>query len=319
MASVFLDHPWREPDLGSLVLVAPDGVVRGFIGLLPLRMTLHGRRLRGAVASSVMVEATGGDALAGARLMRAFLDGPQDFSFGEAAADVPRRMWLRLGAQPLPLRSLRWMRVLRPAGFAADVAARRVALMHPARLLAVPLDALLSPRAAAAPMAGADVTPAALAEVIPDALRGFALRPDFDLPALCWLLGEAARKERRGALVARVVTGRRGRPVGGWLGHLRPHGLLQVKQVFAPAAEGDLLVDDIFQVARQRGAVAVAGPNQPELMAVLQLRGCFFRHAGFALAHARDPALAEALQRPDAFLGGVAGETWIRLSGSDLV
>jgi hypothetical protein len=53
-------------------------------------------------------------------------------------------------------------------------------------------------------------------------------------------------------------------------------------------------------------------------MDALQLRGCFFRHAGFSLVHARDAAVMEALQRSDAFFGGIAGEVWIRLSGSDL-
>ena len=323
LAAVFLDHPWRDPELSSLVHVAPDGVVRGFIGLLPLRMVLHGRKLRGAVASSVMVEGGAGvDPLAGARLVRAFLQGPQDFSLGECALDVTRRMWLPLGARTLALRSLSWMRILRPAGFAADVAARRAPLLAPARLLAAPLDRALAPwrrEPVAEPVGGAAVAPEELASIIPAAIERYALRPDFDLAALRWLLSHAARKERRGAPVARVVTGRRGRPVGGWLGHLRLRGVLQVQQVFAPPCHATAVLDDVLAEAWRSGAVAACGPAQPELAAALQLHGCFFRHAGFSLAHARDPALAAALEGPDAFLGGVAGETWIGLSGSALV
>lgn len=319
LTEVFLDHPWREADLASLVHVAPDGVVRGFIGLLPLRLAWRGRSLCGAVASTVMVDGgAGGDPLAGARLVRTFLSGPQDVSLGECAADVTRRMWLPLGARTLALRSLRWMRVLRPAGFVADLAARRVALLAPARLLARPLDRMLA-RPCDATAEGVAVAPEDLAAIIPDALQGFALRPDFDLPALRWLLAHAMRKERRGTALARVVTARRGRAVGGWLGHLRPGGLLQVQQAFAPPSHADAVLDDILAVARRAGAVAACGPAQPEFLEALQLRGCFLRHGGFSVAHARDPALAEALQAPDAFLGGVAGETWIRLSGSTLV
>ena len=330
LAAVFLDHPWRDPDLESLVYVAPDGAVRGFIGLLPLRMTLGGRPLRAAVASTLMMEGAAGDPLAGARLVRAFLQGPQDLSFGEAASDVARRMWLPLGARTLPLRGLCWTRILRPVGFAADVAARRMPALGALRMLAGPLDRIARQRRGGAPdvtARGADVAPAArgsdvapedLASVIPGALQRYALRPDFELPVLRWLLSHAARKELRGTPVARVVMGRQGRPVGGWLGHLRPRGVLRVMQVFSPPSEAGAVLDDILAEGERAGAVAVSGPNQPELTDALQLRGCLFRHAGFTLAHARDPAVTEALQRSDAFVGGIAGEVWVRLSGSDL-
>jgi hypothetical protein len=330
LAAIFLDHPWRDPDLESLVYVAPDGVVRGFIGLLPLRMRLGGRQLRAAVGSSLMVDGAAGDPLAGARLMRAFLQGPQDLTLGEATADVTRRMWMTLGGRTLPQRSLAWTRILRPAGFAADIAARRVPAIGALRVLAGPLDRMLGRwrggagevAAYGAPVApqarGTDVAPEDLAAVIPGALQRYTLRPDFELPVLRWLLSHAARKELRGAPVARVVMGRLGRPVGGWLGHLRPRGVLQVMQVFAPPSEAEAVLDDILAEGIRAGAVAVSGPAQPELMDALQLRGCFFRHAGFSLVHARDAAVMEALQRSDAFFGGIAGEVWIRLSGSDL-
>lgn len=292
----------------------PDGAVRGFLGVLPLRLVHHGQVLRGAIGSSVMVEDAVGDPLAGARLLRAFLDGPQDLAFGEGVAEVTRRMMLTLGARAATLRGLGWLCVLRPAAFAADVAARRARRDGVPMPIAAALGRVLA-RPPAAAGSGRDIAPAQLAAIIPDAVAGFALRPDFDPSALAWLLAEAARKETLGAPIARIVPGRRGWAAGGWLGHLRPRGVLRILQAFAPAGMEEAVVDDILAAAWQHGAAAVAGRAQPELLDAVARRGAVFRGADAMMVHARDPALLAAAQGEGAFLGGLAGEGWLRLSG----
>lgn len=321
-AEVFLEHPCFDPELPSRVYVAADGAIRGFAGLIPLRMSYRGRPLRAAIASSIMVEDAESDPLAGARLLRAFLQGPQDLSIGENATDVTRRMWLPFGARSLSARALEWMRILRPAGFAADTAARR---FPPMRLLRAPgaaLDPVLArllrvPAPAAQGLSGADVAPEELADIVLRTAEAFALRPDFDPPVLRWMLSHAARKEQYGAPLARIVSNRQGRTIGGYLGHLQPHGMLRVMQVFAAPAHAEAVIDDLFAHAWQRGAVAISGRNQPELADVLQLRHCFFRHGGFTMVHSRSPELLEAMSGPGAFLNGLVGEAWARLSGGE--
>src|SRR5256885_632572 len=80
LRELFFEHPWRDPELPSRVSEA-DGKVIGFIGLLPVHMTFRGRKLRAAVPSSIMVDEPEKHPLAGAKLVRAFLNGPQDLSF----------------------------------------------------------------------------------------------------------------------------------------------------------------------------------------------------------------------------------------------
>lgn len=261
-----------------------------------------------------MVEDAAGDPLAGARLLRAFLDGPQDLALGEGVAEVTRRMMLPLGARAIAARGLGWMRVLRPAALGADIAARRARLDAAPAPLAAALGRVLAQLPTEAG-SGRDVAPAELAAIIPDAIAGFALRPDFDAPALEWLLAEAARKEALGAPVARIVPGRRGRAAGGWLGHLRARGVLRILQGFAPPGMEEAVVDDILAAAWARGAAAAAGRVQPELLDALSRRGAFFRSADAMVVHARDSAVLAAAQGEGAFLGGIAGEGWLRLSG----
>ena len=42
LRALFLEHPWHDPELSSRVFLGADGAVGGFIGVLPLRMTLRG-------------------------------------------------------------------------------------------------------------------------------------------------------------------------------------------------------------------------------------------------------------------------------------
>src|SRR5690349_24555958 len=78
LAELFLRHPWHDPEIASRVYVSPEGAVRGFIGVLPLRLCFRGRSVRAAVAGSLMVESPEENPLAGARLLRSFAKGPQE-------------------------------------------------------------------------------------------------------------------------------------------------------------------------------------------------------------------------------------------------
>lgn len=325
LAEIFLEHPWSDPELPSRVYVTADGVIRGFLGVIPVRMLHHGRPVRMAVASSIMVDKPEDNPLAGARLLRTFFQGPQDLSLTETASPVSRQMWLRLGAKVLPMQSLQWMRILRPAGLGAYLAARHVLpQLKVLRLPAAMLDALLARRSRMSPVPisglearGSDVAPEELAQVIPDMISEFSLHPNFDLPTLRWLLIHAARKECYGTPVARIVFGRRGTPVGCYLGHVCPLGVFRVLQIIAVPSGAEIVTDDVLAHACRLGAVVVTGKGQPELQETLQLRRCYFRGGGFTLVHSHSPELIGALCGADAFANGLAGETWIRLIGGE--
>src|ERR1700736_1707193 len=48
LRELYFEHPWRDPALASKVFVA-DGAVRGFIGILPLRLAFRGGGIAGLV------------------------------------------------------------------------------------------------------------------------------------------------------------------------------------------------------------------------------------------------------------------------------
>ncbi len=194
-AEIFLQHPCADPELPSRVHVAADGAVNGFIGVLPARMRFHDKPLRAAIACSLMVDDPQRDPLAGARLMRAFFKGPQDFSYSETANPVSQGMWERLGGLAAPGYSMEWVRVFRPvqAAVAAVPAARF------ARPLAWGLDRLASPLTARvfgkaeadAPAQSEDANDDELVATLSDLAAAFPLRPDWTAETLRWTLAHA--------------------------------------------------------------------------------------------------------------------------------
>ena len=53
---VFVEHPWFDPDVPSLVYEAPGGRILGFIGSATRRMTLDGTPVRLACSSSLVAD-----------------------------------------------------------------------------------------------------------------------------------------------------------------------------------------------------------------------------------------------------------------------
>jgi hypothetical protein len=324
LSDLFLEAPDRDPEITSKVHVRGDGTVNGFIGALPLPLQFEGRKLRGAVCGSLMVDERDDDPFAGARLMRSFLCGPQDLSLSETANPVSEGMWRKLRGTVLPAYSLEWVRVLRPAGFALDVAARSLPALNTMRPVAMPFDALA--RRVAPGVLRAPENPSAqdreigikeLAELIQRIVAKTPLHPSWNTAALRRMLENAARKSRYGSFVARAVTVRGGTPIGAFLYHVQRGRIAHVLQVVALPGQAGTVLDRLFLHAEAMGAVAVRGRSQPYLLDALLTRNCFHVHRASSLVHARDESLIEPFLSGRAFFNGLAGDSWTRLVGDD--
>lgn len=320
--ALMFDHPWRDPELPSLVSVDGAGRVTGFICVLPVRMALGGRPVRAALAGSLMVEDAAGDPLAGARLFRAYLKGPQELSFSDTSNSIARGLWEQLGGRVAPQFSLEWLRPLRPAA-AAWAFLRQVvpaaAVLKPFALAADRVIALagksLPLNAVPGRTEAHDASSAALLALIERLGRGYRLGPRWSADSLAWFLGHARTKELYGSLVAKLVYDRRDRPAGCFLYCGRPGGIAFVLQVFAEPGKAGLVVDALLADAAALGCVAVRGRTQPDLLAVLEARKCVFVSRSFLTYHSKDAEVLAAIQSGDALLTGLCGEAWTRFIG----
>ena len=324
LGEAFFDHPWTDPEIRSKVFVGPDAKVSGFIGVFPTRLELNGRMLRGAVAGSMTVANPKENPLAGARLLRSYLSGPQDISVTETANETALGMWQKLG-HPLDAGySMNWLRILRPATAGAYMLERK---LKPAALLQ-PLGRLAD-RAAVAlrvrPFLPADrtsakitfrsVTPAEFADALLTLSQHYPLRPRWDAASLGWFVGQAEEKRNYGYPEWRVGFAADGRPLAAYVYFSRPGGIGWLMQaVSAPNFSYDL-VDDLFAYAYEMGCSGMRGSGEPWLIPALMTRKALFYGRTYFLAQARDKSLLEPVKAGQALVSGLAGECWTRLIG----
>jgi hypothetical protein len=324
LRELFLDHPWRDPETASRVFVGADGRVHGFIGVLPMRMSFHGQPVRAALASSLVVDNPTENPMAGARLLRSYLTGPQELCVSETSNPTALGMWERMGGRPIAEYSMEWLRPLKPASLGVALLAERLKaakILQPLALLADRMVARFAPSLAwPAPRALAhcrsvDADDEALLEHIPQFAANYALHPDWDHASLAWFLRHAASKGRHGRLFRRMVYGRKGEPTGCYLYYGRVGGIAWVLQILSMPEAVEAVAADLLNHAEQQGCVAVRGRTQPHLLdTLLKNRSLFFQRSSTTV-HTSNADLLAAIRSGDAFIIGLAGEGWTRLIG----
>lgn len=326
----YLEAPGRDPDFNALVHLTEAGEINGFIGVDALPMRMGDKRLRAAICGTLMVEGRELDPMAGARLLRNFLSGPQDLSFSETASEVSSQMYISLRGIVLPQYSLDWVRVIRPAAFMLDLAGERMGLLRRLAPLGRVVDARLrKPGSGRGPrwtlvaedwgikngIEVVDSDAAYFAGAVAALTGHFALRPDWDDAHLRYLIAEASDKPEWGRPIFGEVRGPGGVLVGAFMYHLEPGRIARVMQILARPKQAGVVIDCLTGHAAALGAAGLRGRTQPALLEAMLGRRIAFSHVASTVLHARDPALLNELARADIFLNGLAGETWSRLVG----
>jgi hypothetical protein len=326
----YLEAPGFDPEIRPLVHATDEGTITGFVGVNALPMRLGDRHLRAAVCGSLMVEHRGSDPMAGARLLKAFLAGPQDLSFSETASELSAQMWTSLRGIVLPQYSLDWVRIIRPSAFMLDLAGDRLGALRLLSPLAKIIDGRLrKPRSgrvlrwALVPedwlvkggLCTADSDAAAFAEAVATLTSQFALRPAWSEACLAHVIAEASDKPEWGQPVFGEVRTPSGALVGAFMYHLAPGRIARVMQVLARPGQAGPVIDCLTAHAAAHGAAGLRGRTQPALLKAMLGRRIAFTHVASTVVHARDAALLRELEGADAFLNGLSGEHWSRLVG----
>jgi len=284
--------------------------------------------MRAAFCGALMVRDHEHDPMAGARLLKAFLSGPQNFSLSETANKTSLEMSRALRGITFAPYSLEWMKVLRPAAFACDMALRKSSLRRWTLPVAQGLDRLQRwsgigsigrdmPGTPAGSLSVERVDAEKFANAIEPLISHFSLR-------LCWtdsqlrhIVAQAYDKPRYGEAIGALVTGANGVAIGAFLYHLRPGGVGRVIQILAlPGREGKI-IDCMISDADQRGAAGLRGRTQPLLCDAMLGKGILFANASSTILFSRDETLIDCFRRGQAFVNGLAGESWGRHIGGE--
>jgi len=313
---VFLDSPWHDEALPSLVAEAGDGRIVGFLGVLPRRMACNGRPVRVGVTSQYVV-APGHRGLTGLLLFKRFLAGPQDLSMTDGASHETVRIWKAVGGTDSIPHSIHWTRPLRPLRYALSCVSARI----PPAALAAPLGGVLdaiatrlprSPLRLTTSLRGEALTVDAMLDHADEFVSGTALRAEHDRASLKWLLEMAERKTSAGELRRVLVRDAEQDVVGLYLYYLARGGASEVLQIAGRPSALTAVVEHLFHDAWRAGATAVSGRLQPELFDTLKATHCLFHGRGSpVLLHARRRELLDAVRAGAACLTRLDGEWWM--------
>lgn len=317
---VFLNNPWRDDGLPSLVYEA-DGRVVGFLGVIPRRMRANGQPLRVAIPTQLMVHPKHRGRV-GVQLVKTFLSGPQDLSMTEGNHGT-RAIWEGLGGTMLPLYSIRWTRPLRPGRFLLSFLRRHDGPAAPATTALTPVAATFDGILRRLAPASFRVTPpdAAAEELTGDALlaevsevsHSRSLYPDYDRSSIEWLFAILGGKTDRGRLRKARVRNAAGEAVGSYVYYRNPGAISEVVQISARPGRLRDVFAHLCHDAWTQGAIAVAGQLDPPSIQPMSEVHCLMHGSGgsWILAHARRPDRLEPLHRGDAWFTRMEGEWWI--------
>lgn len=325
----FIDAPFVDPAVPSLVY-EHNGSVQGFIGVTVQDMLAGDRPVRAAISSTLMVRDHEANPMAGARLLRSFLNGAQDLSLAETAGEEVLGMLRRLRGDVLATHSLDWVRIISPARYSVHMIASRV----PAARMASPLARLVDRQQRsrkdgkmqrwtrlgqdfrpAANVAASPVTPAEFAGLARELTASYLVRPTWSDAVMAAMLAEMEHKSRYGKLHLGKVHPPSGQPLAVFAYHLVPGGVARVLQILARPGQEGAAIDALLSDAAGRDAIAVQGRTDPRLLDALLSRRVLLAHESASIVHSKDRALAEAFLRGDALFNGLVGERWSRLVG----
>jgi hypothetical protein len=318
---VFLDCPWSDPEVPSLVYEQPDENIVGFLGVYNRRMVFNGKPCRLACGGQLATSPEGRAQAAGVLLMHEFLKGPQDVSITDGPTLAVQRIWGRLGGDSQMLGCIRWTRILRPCRFATLLMSRRRRLSRLAKVIGPlsPAGDVVASRLPPASFRPTDsytppvpLTSEMVIETLPSLYSKKALRPDYDLTFLDWLFQEMSEARSRGKLHKWALRSDKGEVLGWYVYYLTPRDVAQVQQVAAREDSVDKVVDHMFEHMWREGAAGAQGRVEHDLLpALTRHRSILGYGSELTLVHSRDPEILRAVHSGNTFLTRQEGEWWV--------
>lgn len=316
------ENPLKGEEMSSLVYSTTDDRITGFLGVTPRLMSINGRSVKVAVSYNFMVDADSRAGMAGIKLLKEFLAGPQDVSIADAAVDTSREIWERLGGKTIYLYSTYWKCPLRPSGFARHYLGKRKGLkflMAAAKPVCRVIDGMVT-RFPGTPFSQQqpegvrkDLSVEQLANAIEEFSKGKSLAPDYRVDTLSWILTVAEQAKRFGKLKKTAVFDKHGEELLGWFIYYKnPGGTSEVLQLQARPRAMARVVDHLLFEAWKQGAVEVAGRLEPSLIKPMSRKFCLYTPGRmWMLVHTKESAIVRALEKGDAFISRLEGDLWL--------
>jgi hypothetical protein len=323
---LYFGHPWYREDMPSLVYETSEGKIFGFLGVLPLHMKYHGKEILVGVGGNYMVDPAIKNPLAGPRILKKFLSGPQALSMSDTGNEIGKKMWEGLGGSVSHLQSLHWIRPLKPTQLALQAIRKKAsfweitgALMQPMSSFLDGLSSTVLPRPFRLEKPSGYTREIGTLEIfdsIPAVSVKRTLVPAYTKESLQWILQKASEKNEFGRLRSMGVF-RADHSLEGWfLYYPHPGKIGQVLQVSTTSRSISNVLDHLFRDAWEMKSVALIGRMDPTFMKEFTAKLCvLFHRSNYFVMHAKELGILYAINSGDAFITRLEGEWWTRLQG----
>jgi len=318
---VFFRNPWFDEAMPSLVYERDKDNIVGFLGVVPRRLSFKRQTVQAAIASHFMVEPHSRSTMAGLKLLKTFLAGPQDLSISDTVSYQGRKVWEVFSGQTAWIYSLRWKRTLRPTPIRCGQSVLRqwrplipvaIASKFVGSILDVVAEQTRGRRFRPVAPGGSEleIDESTMIAHLPRFVGAESLHPEYDDCSLKWLLDRAAGKKQHGKLQKIGVRNISGEFIGWYIYYLKPGAGGQVLQIAAKQSSISEVLDSLFSHAWRGRANGLYGRLVPSLINALAETSsisCDCSKYGM-MVHARNPELLSVIHSGDAFLSQLEGE-----------
>ena len=323
-ADIYLNNPWRDDEINSLVYER-DGIILGFLGAIPFPMKINGKLIRAAIGGNYMIDPEYPNPLAGIKILKTLLSGPQDVTYSDTATATARNIWNGLGSSSIQLYSMQWLKIFRPLQFGLVMSLRNSSLSSLISLVR-PFTHVVDYSLSAIPRSPFHLKKINLEaeeltlDTFIDAIKQFSardsLKPAYTKDSLAWLLTRSEEKKEYGPL-KKIVLLNSFREIQGWYLYYPNVGQLgHVLQLGAKRQTVDAVLSHLFADAHHEGSTALAGRIEPKFIQEFSSHQCIFTHRNSSLVvYSKNEDIVNALYRGDAFFSRLEGEWWTRLQG----
>ncbi|MDP1676409.1 MAG: hypothetical protein Q8L88_06040 [Bacteroidota bacterium] len=323
-ADIYLNNPWRHDAINSLV-VEQDGIISGFLGAIPFPMRINDIPIRAVIGGNYMIDPDHPNPLAGVKILKKLMSGPQDVTYSDTATATARKIWEGLNSKSFQLYSMQWLKILRPAQFAVSMVTRKTVL-SPLATLAKPISFVTDRTLTAIPKSPFRLKKSNLyseelsVDQLLDAIRRNSsrceLKPEYTERSLAWLINKAEEKKEYGPLRKIALFAPQKKMIGWYLYYPNANNLGHVLQIGAEKQTIDAVLSHLFIDAQHHGSLALAGRIEPRFIQEFSTQNCIYMHRNSSLVvHTKNDLITNALYRGDAFFTRLEGEWWTRLQG----
>ncbi|MFE0018154.1 hypothetical protein ACFWXH_25150 [Mesorhizobium sp. NPDC059054] len=314
---LFFENAYYDPAIASIVHENDHGEIDSVVAALPIPYTVNGQSIMGRLLCAYMMK-PGGSPRGAAELTLSLRPSEKIFSFSDSAAPVSLRHFEAIGGVTLGAHGLGWTRIFKTGSYVTKYVANRLPFLG--GLASNAVGKILNPLFPVSQAAKSRATVKEIAQdeaisLIPVLLKSYPAHPAWTEDDFSWLLGMAMENRAMGTLRLFAINDRAGSPTGFFCYYRRPNGMAQVLSVIAKSGTERHAVDGMLFHLQEEGHIAAQGRVDPRYLSALsQQSTMFFRLATNVCVLTARADVLSAVQQNDIFIGGLAGESWSRLS-----